>query len=133
MRALIEGVLDVAGASPRRYFFEVLHRHATEPVEVDRLEHFSNAEGRDDLHRYNQSEGEGLCHELCVSSQQPARALNDCKTSSLSGPLCPMRSTTGQLPSLITGWLQDAQPWRCSRTSPQLACPCSGCFRLCPT
>ena len=77
MQALIEGVLDVAGASPRRYFFEVLHRHATKPVEVDRLEHFASAEGRDDLHCYNQSEGEGPCHDLCISSQQPAGALND--------------------------------------------------------
>ena len=48
------------GASPRRYFFEVLHHFATAELELDRLEYFSTPAGRDDLYTYNQKEGVNL-------------------------------------------------------------------------
>lgn len=57
MGALVQGILDVNGASPRRYFFEVLHHFATAELELDRLEYFSTPAGRDDLYTYNQKEG----------------------------------------------------------------------------
>ena len=55
--ALVAGVLDVDTASPRRYFFRVLHHFASEPAERERLGYFASPEGRDDLARYNQREG----------------------------------------------------------------------------
>lgn len=55
--ALVQGVLDINGASPRRYFFEVLHHFATAELELDRLEYFATPAGRDDLYTYNQKEG----------------------------------------------------------------------------
>ena len=55
--ALVAGACDVCGASPRRYFFEVLRHFATEEHETERLQYFSSPEGRDDLYRYNQREG----------------------------------------------------------------------------
>lgn len=51
------GVLDVAGGSPRRFFFEVLARFAGEPREAERLAYFGSSGGRDDLACYNQKEG----------------------------------------------------------------------------
>lgn len=56
-RALLAAVVDINGASPRRYFFEVLKSFAENGLEAERLEHFSTPEGREDLYRYNQSEG----------------------------------------------------------------------------
>ncbi len=50
-RALAAGVLDVAGASPRRFLFQVLAQHAGAALERERLQHFASAEGRDDLYR----------------------------------------------------------------------------------
>lgn len=55
--ALVRGILDISGASPRRYFFEVLQHFATAELEVDRLEYFATPEGRNDLYTYNQKEG----------------------------------------------------------------------------
>ena len=55
--ALVAGVLVVDAASPRRYFFRVLHHFASEPAERERLDYFASPEGRDDLARYNQREG----------------------------------------------------------------------------
>ena len=55
--ALVAGALDIAGASPRRFFFEVLRHLATDEHERERLEYLSTPEGRDDLYRYNQREG----------------------------------------------------------------------------
>jgi sulfite reductase alpha subunit-like flavoprotein len=55
--ALVAGALDVAGASPRRFFFEVLRHFATDERERERLQYLSTPEGRDDLYRYNQREG----------------------------------------------------------------------------
>ena len=64
--ALVAGVLDVAGASPRRLFFEVLQRFARSEVEAARLREFASPQGRDDLHEYCRREGEQrLC---CVCS-----------------------------------------------------------------
>lgn len=48
--------MDVASASPRRYFFEVMSFFAAAPHEKERLQYFSSAEGRDDLYEYNQKE-----------------------------------------------------------------------------
>ena len=56
--ALVQGVLDISGASPRRYFFEVLRHFATAELEIDRLEYFATPDGRNDLYTYNQKEGE---------------------------------------------------------------------------
>lgn len=55
-RALVAGALDVASATPRRYFFEVASRYATDADERERLAHFASAAGRDELYRYNQRE-----------------------------------------------------------------------------
>ncbi len=55
--ALVAGALDINGASPRRFFFEVLRRFACSEVEAERLDYFCSAEGRDDLWNYNQREG----------------------------------------------------------------------------
>ncbi|KAM7272669.1 hypothetical protein ACFE04_027332 [Oxalis oulophora] len=48
--------MDVASASPRRYFFEVMSFFATAEHEKERLEYFASPEGRDDLYKYNQKE-----------------------------------------------------------------------------
>ena len=53
----LQGVLDINGASPRRYFFEVLQHFAEDELQRERLQHFASAEGREDLALYNQSEG----------------------------------------------------------------------------
>ena len=57
MSDLVAGVLDVAGASPRRFFFEVLRHFAADPVEADRLAYFASPDGREALAQYNQREG----------------------------------------------------------------------------
>ena len=62
--ALVQGVLDIDGASPRRYFFEVLEHFATSEHEAERLQYFGSAEGRDDLHQYNQQEGRTVLEVL---------------------------------------------------------------------
>ncbi|KAL4458060.1 hypothetical protein ABPG75_012925 [Micractinium tetrahymenae] len=62
--ALVAGALDINGGSPRRFFFQVLHRFAVEELEVERLAYFSSAEGRDDLHEYNQREGRTVLEVL---------------------------------------------------------------------
>ncbi|KAL0028461.1 hypothetical protein WJX77_008059 [Trebouxia sp. C0004] len=62
--ALVRGILDISGASPRRYFFEVLQHFATAEVEVDRLEYFATPEGRNDLYTYNQKEGRTVLEVL---------------------------------------------------------------------
>ncbi|KIY95289.1 hypothetical protein MNEG_12672 [Monoraphidium neglectum] len=48
--ALVQGVLDVSGASPRRYLFQVLQHYATSEREKERLAYFASPEGRDDLY-----------------------------------------------------------------------------------
>lgn len=56
LRTFVELTMDVASASPRRYFFEVMSFFATAEHEKERLEYFSSPEGRDDLYNYNQKE-----------------------------------------------------------------------------
>ncbi|KAK9834355.1 hypothetical protein WJX84_005108 [Apatococcus fuscideae] len=62
--ALVAGVLDIVGSSPRRYLFEVLACFATEEREIERLQYFASPAGRDDLHTYNQGEGRTLLEVL---------------------------------------------------------------------
>jgi sulfite reductase alpha subunit-like flavoprotein len=52
LRRLVAGMLDVAGASPRRFLFQVLAQHCGAEMERQRLEYFATAEGRDDLYRW---------------------------------------------------------------------------------
>ena len=59
--ALVAGALDIHGASPRRFFFQILHHYATAVHELDRLQYCASAEGRDDLAQYNQREGIAAC------------------------------------------------------------------------
>lgn len=61
---ILQGVLDISGASPRRYFFEVMQHFATNPMEVERLAYFGSGEGRSDLHVYNQAEGRSVVDVL---------------------------------------------------------------------
>ncbi|XP_057850064.2 NADPH-dependent diflavin oxidoreductase 1 isoform X1 [Cryptomeria japonica] len=56
LRTLVESTLDIASASPRRYFFEVMSHFATAEHEKERLQYFASTEGRDDLYQYNQKE-----------------------------------------------------------------------------
>ncbi|EGC32987.1 hypothetical protein DICPUDRAFT_155023 [Dictyostelium purpureum] len=52
---LVESYFDILG-SPKRYFFELLSYFVENPMEKERLEFFSSAEGQDDLRTYNQKE-----------------------------------------------------------------------------
>ncbi|XP_061348575.1 NADPH-dependent diflavin oxidoreductase 1 isoform X1 [Gastrolobium bilobum] len=56
LRTFVEFTMDVASASPRRYFFEVMSFFATAEHERERLKYFASPEGRDDLYQYNQKE-----------------------------------------------------------------------------
>ncbi|KAK9091821.1 hypothetical protein Syun_026732 [Stephania yunnanensis] len=64
LRTFVETTMDVASASPRRYFFEarmsslfeVMSFFAKAEHEKERLEYFASPEGRDDLYQYNQKE-----------------------------------------------------------------------------
>ncbi|KAK7374933.1 hypothetical protein VNO80_08376 [Phaseolus coccineus] len=56
LRNFVEFAMDVASASPRRYFFEVMSFFATAEHERERLKYFISPEGRDDLYQYNQKE-----------------------------------------------------------------------------
>ncbi|EFJ42595.1 hypothetical protein VOLCADRAFT_83643 [Volvox carteri f. nagariensis] len=58
------GCLDIGGASPRRYLFQVLRHYADVELDRERLSYFATAEGRDDLYRYNQREGRTLLEVL---------------------------------------------------------------------
>lgn len=62
--ALVAGALDVHGASPRRFFFEMLSHYTSAPHEVERLQYFASAAGRDDLAQYNQREGRTVLEVL---------------------------------------------------------------------
>ncbi len=68
---LVSGALDVAGASPRRFFFEVLRHFATEPVEADRLAYFGSPGGREALAQYNQREGENISGQCLLMLFSP--------------------------------------------------------------
>ncbi|KAG0598147.1 hypothetical protein M758_12G050000 [Ceratodon purpureus] len=56
LRTIVEALMDIDSASPRRYFFEVMSHFAEAEHEKERLQYFSTPEGRDDLYRYNQRE-----------------------------------------------------------------------------
>ncbi|KAK9271840.1 hypothetical protein L1049_002205 [Liquidambar formosana] len=56
LKTFVELTMDVASASPRRYFFEVMSFFATAQHEKERLQYFVSPEGRDDLYQYNQKE-----------------------------------------------------------------------------
>ncbi|KAI3712928.1 hypothetical protein L1987_71498 [Smallanthus sonchifolius] len=56
LKRYIELTMDIASASPRRYFFEVMSFYASAQHEKERLEYFASPEGRDDLYQYNQKE-----------------------------------------------------------------------------
>ncbi|XP_057950039.1 NADPH-dependent diflavin oxidoreductase 1 isoform X2 [Malania oleifera] len=56
LRTYVELTMDVASASPRRYFFEVMSFFATAQHEKERLQYFASPEGRDDLYQYNQKD-----------------------------------------------------------------------------
>lgn len=76
--ALVQGILDISGASPRRYFFEVLQHFATAELEVDRLEYFATPEGRNDLYTYNQKEGERTVVNICHAVVDICQAVHVC-------------------------------------------------------
>jgi len=61
---LVGGALDINGASPRRYFFQVLCSFASNETERERLQYLATPEGRDDLYRYNQREGRTVLEVL---------------------------------------------------------------------
>lgn len=56
LKTFVELTMDVASASPRRYFFEVMSVFASVEHEKERLQYFASPEGRDDLYQYNQKE-----------------------------------------------------------------------------
>ncbi|XP_057524500.1 NADPH-dependent diflavin oxidoreductase 1 isoform X1 [Amaranthus tricolor] len=56
LKTFVELTMDIASASPRRYFFEVMSYFATAEHEKERLQYFASPEGRDDLYQYNQKE-----------------------------------------------------------------------------
>ncbi|XP_058078342.1 NADPH-dependent diflavin oxidoreductase 1-like isoform X4 [Magnolia sinica] len=64
LRTFVELTMDIASASPRRYFFEVMSFFANAEHEKDRLEYFASPEGRDDLYQYNQKERRSVLEVL---------------------------------------------------------------------
>ncbi|KAH9297724.1 hypothetical protein KI387_029406 [Taxus chinensis] len=64
LRMLVESTMDIASASPRRYFFEIMSHFATAEHEKERLQYFASPEGRDDLYQYNQKERRSVIEVL---------------------------------------------------------------------
>ncbi|CAM6086168.1 unnamed protein product [Calypogeia fissa] len=64
IKSLVEGVLDVSSASPRRFFFEVMSHFATAEHEKEKLQYFASSDGRDDLYQYNQRERRSVLEVL---------------------------------------------------------------------
>ncbi|KAL6893937.1 hypothetical protein ACP4OV_008035 [Aristida adscensionis] len=64
LKTFVALTMDVASASPRRYFFEVMSFFATAEHEREKLQYFASPEGRDDLYRYNQEEGRTVLEVL---------------------------------------------------------------------
>ncbi|KAG0539286.1 hypothetical protein BDA96_03G310000 [Sorghum bicolor] len=64
LRTFVALTMDVASASPRRYFFEVMSFFATSEREKERLQYFASPEGRDDLYQYNQKESRTVLEVL---------------------------------------------------------------------
>ena len=63
-RHLVLACLDIASASPRRYFYETAARFAASADEKERLEYFASPEGRDDARRYGERERRTLLEFL---------------------------------------------------------------------
>lgn len=72
------GVMDVAGASPRRFFFEVLRAFTHNPAQAERLAYFASPAGREDLSKYNEREG---ALQLTIPMPVPTRlsSLQSCE------------------------------------------------------
>ncbi|XP_027352119.1 NADPH-dependent diflavin oxidoreductase 1 isoform X2 [Abrus precatorius] len=64
LRTFVQFSMDVASASPRRYFFEVMSFFAIAEHEMERLKYFASPEGRDDLYQYNQKERRNVLEVL---------------------------------------------------------------------
>lgn len=64
LRTLVESTMDIASASPRRYFFEVMSHFVTAEHEKERLQYFASPEGRDELYQYNQKERRSVIEVL---------------------------------------------------------------------
>ncbi|KAL5220997.1 hypothetical protein ABZP36_025710 [Zizania latifolia] len=64
LKTFVALTMDVASASPRRYFFEVMSFFATAEHEKEKLQYFASPEGRDDLYQYNQKEGRTVLEVL---------------------------------------------------------------------
>uniref|UniRef100_A0A7I4EI93 FAD-binding FR-type domain-containing protein n=1 Tax=Physcomitrium patens TaxID=3218 RepID=A0A7I4EI93_PHYPA len=64
LKTIVEALMDIDSASPRRYFFEVMSHFASAEHEKERLQYFATPEGRDDLYRYNQREGRTVLEVL---------------------------------------------------------------------
>ena len=63
-RHLVLACLDIASATPRRYFYETAARFAANADEKERLEYFASPEGRDDARRYGAGERRTLLEFL---------------------------------------------------------------------
>ena len=63
-RHLVLACLDIASATPRRYFYETAARFAANADEKERLEYFASPEGRDDARRYGERERRTLLEFL---------------------------------------------------------------------
>lgn len=55
--SLVAGALDISGASPRRYLFQVMAQLSPSELERERLSYFSSPQGSSDLYDYNKREG----------------------------------------------------------------------------
>lgn len=64
LKTFVALTMDIASASPRRYFFEVMSFFATAEHEKERLQYFASPEGRDDLYQYNQKESRTVLEVL---------------------------------------------------------------------
>ncbi|WOK95727.1 NADPH-dependent diflavin oxidoreductase 1 [Canna indica] len=64
LKSFVEYTMDVASASPRRYFFEVMSFYAEAEHEKEKLQYFASPEGRDDLYEYNQKERRSVLEVL---------------------------------------------------------------------
>lgn len=64
LKTFVALTMDVASASPRRYFFEVMSFFAAAEHEKEKLQYFASPEGRDDLYQYNQKEGRTVIEVL---------------------------------------------------------------------
>ncbi|VAH57147.1 unnamed protein product [Triticum turgidum subsp. durum] len=64
LKTFVALTMDVASASPGRYFYEIMSYFATVQHEKERLEEFASPEGRDILYQYNHKEGRTVLEVL---------------------------------------------------------------------